>query len=118
VEKIQAILPGTPVETIALPMGISPRDRTLLAKGSFGGRAYTNAAVLLVGANPAPSPHTAAFDPLRLPRIQAVEGEAGITDWLDRLRKPGAVYVSDGDPGRVTRPASPPSASRRPRSTR
>ena len=105
VRKIQAILPGTPVESIALPMGISPRNRALLAKGSFAGKAYANAAVLLVGANPAPSPHAKAFDPLRLPRIQAVEGEAGITYWLDRLKKPGAVYVSDGDPDRVTLPS-------------
>ncbi len=103
VQKIQAILPGTQVESIALPMGISPRNRRLLAAGSFAGHSYTNAAVLLVGANPAPSPHQKEFDPLRLPRIQAVEGVAGITDWLDRLRKPGTVYVSDGDPEKVTR---------------
>jgi hypothetical protein len=104
VQKIQTILPDTPVESIALPMGISPKNRTLLAKGSFAARDYTNNAVLLVGANPAPSPASKEFDPLRLPRIQAVEGEAGITYWLDRLRKPGAVFVSDGDPEKVTMP--------------
>jgi hypothetical protein len=105
VQKIQTILPGTPVQSIALPMGISPKNRTLLATGSFDGHIYTNKAVLLVGANPAPSPASTEFDPLRLPRIQAVEGEAGITYWLDRLRKPGAVFVSDGDPEKVTMPS-------------
>lgn len=105
VQKIQTILPGTPVTTIALPMGISPKDRTLLAEGSFAGRAYTNEAVLLVGANPAPSPHQKEFNPLRLPRIQAVEGDSGITDWLNRLGKSKTAYVSDGDPAKVTVPS-------------
>ncbi len=106
VQKIQAILPGTSVDTIALPMGISPKDRTLLAKGTFAGRAYSNKAVLLVGANPSPSPHSKEFAPLRLPRIQAVEGDSGITDWLNRLQKSESAYVSDGDPEKVTAPAS------------
>jgi peptidoglycan/xylan/chitin deacetylase (PgdA/CDA1 family) len=106
VQKIQAILPETPVVSIALPMGISPRNRALLAKGTFAGRPYVNSSVMLVGANPAPSPFTSAFDPLRLPRIQAVEGEAGITYWLDRLKATENAYVSDGDPDTVTVPAS------------
>lgn len=104
VQKIQALSPGTEVTTIALPMGISPKNRALLAKGTYAGRAYENKAVLLVGANPAPSPFAKDFDPMRLPRIQAVEGVDGITHWLDKLKKPGARYVSDGDPDTVTVP--------------
>lgn len=101
VAKINAIAPGMNVKSIALPMGISPRNTALLKHGTFAGKPYTNASVLLVGANPAPSPHTKAFDPLRLPRIQAVEGDSGITDWLNKLRKNG-VYVSDGDDAVIT----------------
>ena len=102
VQKINAILPDTPVTSIALPMGISPKNKALLAKGTFAGKPYTNGSVLLVGANPAPSPYAKTFDPLRLPRIQAVEGGSGITDWLDRLKKNGNAYVSDGDDSVVT----------------
>lgn len=105
VQKIEAILPDTPVKSIALPMGISPRNKALLAKGTYSGQGYTHTSVLLVGANPAPSPYTKAFNPMRLPRIQAVEGDSGITDWLNRLKKPGTVYVSDGNPEQVTAPA-------------
>lgn len=102
VAKIEAILPGTKVESIALPMGISPRNRALLASGIGAGQRYANEAVLLVGANPAPSPFDKAFQPLRLPRIQAVEGPMGITYWLNYLQKPGRRFVSDGDPAKVT----------------
>ncbi len=102
VAKIEAILPGTKVESIALPMGISPRNRALLASGKGAGQTYVNKAVLLVGANPALSPFDKAFKPMRLPRIQAVEGPMGITYWLDYLKKPGRRFVSDGDPARET----------------
>ena len=106
VAKIEAILPGTKVESIALPMGISPRNRALLASGVGAGQRYANKAVLLVGANPAPSPFSKEFKPLRLPRIQAVEGPLGITYWLDYLKKPGRRFVSDGDPAKVTLPVT------------
>jgi peptidoglycan/xylan/chitin deacetylase (PgdA/CDA1 family) len=113
VAKIQAILPGTKVESIALPMGISPKNRALLVSGTGNGQRYTNKAVLLVGANPAPSPFSPEFKPLRLPRIQAVEGPLGITYWLDYLKKPGRRFVSDGDPARVTLPATAARAAAR-----
>lgn len=104
VQKIQAILPETPVESIALPMGISPKNRDLLKHGIFNGVPYSNKAVLLVGANPAPSPYHVKFQPMRLPRIQASDGEAGSTYWLDYLKMPGRRYVSDGNPETVTAP--------------
>lgn len=106
VQKIQKILPDTPVVSIALPMGISPKNRSLLAKGTFGGQPYSNGSVMLVGANPAPSPFSKSFDPMRIPRIQAVEGASGITDWLDQMKKQKSAYVSDGDPSTVTVPAA------------
>ncbi|MBC8142061.1 MAG: polysaccharide deacetylase family protein [Armatimonadetes bacterium] len=105
VQKINAILPDTSVTSVALPMGISPKSAALLARGTFAGRPYMNASVLLVGANPSPSPYSENFDPMRLPRIQAVEGESGITDWLNKLGK-SSVYVSDGDDTTVSVPAN------------
>lgn len=62
---------------IALPYGISPKDPALLPK-------YHKVA-LLVGAGPAPPPGSSKVNLLRLPRIQAIEGEMGITYWLDKM---------------------------------
>lgn len=105
VRLVQKLVPNTEVNTLALPMGISPRNRALAASGEYKGQKYTNKAVLLVGANPAPAPASPKYDPLRLPRIQACEGDAGITYWLDDLKRhPERRYISDGDPTTVTVP--------------
>lgn len=106
VQKIQKILPETPVISIALPMGIAPKNRSLLAKGTYESQPYSNTSVMLVGANPSPSPYLKSFDPMYIPRIQAVEGDSGITDWLDQMKKRKNAYVSDGDSNTVTVPAS------------
>lgn len=66
-------------KVIALPYGISPKDPKQLAK-------YHRAA-LLVGANPAPSPTDPKRNLMRLPRIQCIDGEMGLTYWLDLIEK-------------------------------
>lgn len=105
VAGIHALAPEAVVDTLALPFGISPRNRKLAADGESGGVQYHNRAVLLVGANPAPAPCSPKFNPLRLPRVQAYEGELGSRDWLDKMSKnPKMRYISDGDPTTVTVP--------------
>ena len=107
VAKIEKLAPGTKVDTVALPMGISPKNKKLLASGSYNGQTYANRAVLLVGANPAPAPISKRFNPMRLPRIQACEQDSGSTFWLDRIKNGGmGRYVSDGDPTKTTIPSS------------
>lgn len=64
---------------IALPYGISPKNPSILTKH--------NRAALLVGAGPAPSPTSKEFNPMRLPRVQGIEGDYGITFWLDKVEK-------------------------------
>lgn len=76
---------GLRVDTIALPLGIFPKNRDLVKQFSIGGKTYRMRAALLVGANPAPPPGSAKLDRFRLPRIQAVEGRYGITYWLDKI---------------------------------
>jgi len=107
VVEIKKLAPGTKVDTVALPMGISPKNKKLLASGSYQGQTYANRAVLLVGANPAPAPISKRFDPMRLPRIQACEENSGSTFWLDRIKK-GEMgrYISDGNPATTTIPSS------------
>ena len=104
---ITALAPGVKVDTLALPFGIRPRNRPLASAGSFEGMPYHYRAVLLVGANPALAPVSKKCDYLRLPRIQACEGDAGITYWLDSLKShPERRYVSDGDPNSTVVPAA------------
>ena len=37
-------------------------------------------------AAPAPAPGSQKLDPYRLPRIQGIEGDYGITYWLDKVK--------------------------------
>ena len=93
------------LSALALPFGISPKNKGLAESGESGGIKYQNRAVLLVGSNPAPAPGTSKFNPLRLPRIQAYGGKLGSQFWLGQLRAhPGQRYISDGNAGRVSMP--------------
>lgn len=104
-------IPGYTVRSLALPYGASPREHAnLLIEGSYEGTTYRNDAILLVGANPAPSPFHQNFNPMRLPRIRASEMKTegvGMYDWLDALEaNPQRRYVSDGNPDTITVPES------------
>lgn len=103
VKAVQAVAPGCPVESLALPYGGYPRDRSALLEGIDEGVQYRNRGVLLVGAEPAPSPYSATFKPLAIPRVQARASE--LDKWLTYLEShPLDRYVSDGDPNAVTVP--------------
>ena len=104
-QVITSAVPGAEVTTMALPYGVFPHAHALASTGA----GYRFAAVMLVGANPAPSPYSAAFDPLNLPRIRSgrLSGDQAFTAayWLPRLFDGQvAPYVSDGDPSRVSFP--------------
>lgn len=100
---ISALVPGYRLETMALPFGAAPHDPRVAREGAFDGTAYRHRAVLLVGANPAPSPYAEAFDPFKLPRIQANGQE--LDRWLEYFQAhPERRFISDGDPATVTVP--------------
>lgn len=107
---IEKAVPDAPVDSLALPHGSMPDDERLAARGSSGGVDYHNKGVYLVGANPAPSPFAAGFDPGAIPRIRS-QGPSGpdakwaSTAWLNKLED-GTVarYTSDGDPERISFP--------------
>ncbi|MEV8527286.1 polysaccharide deacetylase family protein [Streptomyces sp. NPDC052000] len=107
---ITQAVPGLSVVSLALPNGSMSHSRQLVLKGAADGVRYQHQGVYLVGANPAPSPFSAAFDPGAIPRIrsQAATGpDAQFTStvWLDKLRD-GTVkrYTSDGDPKKISFP--------------
>ena len=78
---------GMTCESIALPYGISPKRAELLGQFSLGGKTYRHRAALLVGSNPAPAPGSRTLKPFRLPRIQGIEGDYGITFWMDKVEE-------------------------------
>jgi len=78
---------GFTCRSIALPYGISPKNKALLKSFTLNGKTYSHEAALLVGSNPAPAPGSLKRDPMRLPRIQSIEGDFGLTYWLDRIDK-------------------------------
>lgn len=100
-------------QTLALPFGIFPKSDEgfqAVIKGAFEDQNYHHRAVMLVGADPAPSPFDKRYNSAKVPRIQAIDDE-----WLRHFaRKPGATsrneerfrpYVSDGDPEKISFPA-------------
>jgi peptidoglycan/xylan/chitin deacetylase (PgdA/CDA1 family) len=102
---IQRHVPDYRIRTLALPHGVYPRDPTWALKGSASGAAYSHDAILMVAGGAAPSPFSRAFDPLRLPRIQAVERD--LAYWLRYFeRNPHERFISDGDTASVTVPAA------------
>jgi hypothetical protein len=112
VKLTQEYLPGYDVYALALPLGIGPKgdNYKYAAQGEFEGVKYNHRAVLRVGSNPAPSPVSVKFDPLRLPRVRGSEMKTegtGIYDWLKYFeKKPEKRYISDGNPDTVAIPES------------
>ncbi|WP_167474421.1 polysaccharide deacetylase family protein [Nocardia arthritidis] len=105
---IEAAVPGVAVRTMALPLGVYPADRALATSGSWDGRDYRFDAVLLVGAEPAPSPY-GRLDPAALPRIRSGRTRVAFDSgyWLDRLAaNPDQRYTSDGGTATVSFPKS------------
>lgn len=92
---------GYEVCSLALPFGAYPQHKEALASGVWEGVEYQNLGVLLVGAEPAPSPFSRHFRPLAIPRIRGSEEE--LSKWLGYFqRNPRARFVSDGNPDTIT----------------
>ena len=105
-QAIRQAVPGYQPVTLALPFGARPRDPEVAARGN----GYDYSGVLLVGANPAPSPFAEDFTPRAIPRIRSQgpngsEAEFGSTVWLDKMAaSPGTRYTSDGNPAVISYP--------------
>lgn len=102
---IQRHVPDYRIRSLALPHGVYPHDVTWALKGNAKGSAYSHDAILMVAGGAAPSPFARGFDPVRLPRIQAVERD--LAYWLNYFEKnPQERFVSDGDTASVTVPSA------------
>jgi Polysaccharide deacetylase len=101
---IQRHVPDYRIRALALPLGVYPKDVRWALAGIAKGVSYRHDAILMVAGGAAPSPFARAFDPVRLPRIQAVQRD--LDHWLTYFeRNPDERFVSDGDPAVITIPA-------------
>jgi hypothetical protein len=104
---VDSARPGYAVSTLALPLGIWPKDRGLLNSGAWrdpkSGRMirYKLDAVLMVAGGPSRSPKDSLFDPMKIPRVQVFENE--LERLLDRLDRDGNRYIAGDGRGRPTR---------------
>jgi peptidoglycan/xylan/chitin deacetylase (PgdA/CDA1 family) len=93
--RLEELLPGYQVVSLSLPFGNYPADMASLMGGEYESRTYAYRAAVMVSGGLAPSPHSPAFDPYRIPRVQAIQSE--LDYWLDYADQPGVHYVSAGE---------------------
>lgn len=88
-------LTGYQATSLALSNGSYPRNHDLVRQGSFTGGAYAYTAVAVPSGGLVAAPRSEAFDPLRIPRIPAIQGY--IDSLLQQAQRPGVYYVSAGE---------------------
>jgi hypothetical protein len=107
---IDSAVPGYKIRSMALPQGLWPKNRALASKGSWTNPktgktvSYSWPVVFEVAGGPMRSPYDPAFDPGKTPRIQVIGNAIG--GMIDKLEKSGNMYISDGNPSVVARPAA------------
>src|SRR6266550_758881 len=107
---IDSAVPGYKIRSMALPQGLWPKNRALASKGSWTNPktgktvTYSWPVVFEVAGGPMRSPYDPAFNPGATPRIQVIGNAIGAM--IDKLEKSGNMYISDGNPSVVARPAA------------
>lgn len=108
-KKMFELVPGYKMNSFALPEGAWNKElKDYIAKGVYQGTEYDNKAIMLVGAEPAFSPVSKNFNPLKTARVRATgmkQVDCDLAWWLKKLPQLD-LYVSDGDPNTVTVPKS------------
>ncbi len=106
---IDSAVPGYKIRAMALPQGLWPKNSALASKGSWTNPktgktvSYDWPVVFEVAGGPMRSPYDPAFNPGKTPRIQVI-GNA-IENMINKLEQAGNMYISDGDPSVIARPA-------------
>lgn len=104
------LLTGEPVNLLALPYGIRPKDPAPMAaviSGSFEGKPYINVGICNVGWQPELPAYMENFDPAAINRVRCGDDPDEAGDWLTKwAADPAPRYISDGNPDIVTVPAA------------
>lgn len=107
---MEEYVPAYKFNSFSLPFGNASKElKDYVVKGNYEGTEYNHKAIMLVGANPAPSPVSSKFNPLAVPRVRATgmkKVECDLAWWLDSVSKGNSQYISDGNKDTVTVPKS------------
>ncbi|HEX2925489.1 MAG TPA: polysaccharide deacetylase family protein [Ruminiclostridium sp.] len=107
---MEEYVPGYKFKAFSLPFGNATKDlKQYVIQGNYEGTEYKNSSIVLVGANPSPSPVSPKFNPLAIPRVRSTgqaKVECDLSWWLDTLSKGNSQYISDGNKDTVVVPAS------------
>jgi hypothetical protein len=104
---VDSASPGYAVTTLALPLGVWPKNRGLLRTGGWTDPRskrsirYNINAVLMVAGGPSRSPFDSLFNPMSIPRIQVFENE--LETILDRLDAGRNRYIAGAEGTRLKR---------------
>jgi peptidoglycan/xylan/chitin deacetylase (PgdA/CDA1 family) len=104
---VDSAVPGYKIRTLALPLGLWPKNRELAWKGSWTDPkskrtiTYSHDVVLEVSGGPNVSPHDPKFDSHSVDRVQVTQND--LVKAMDYMEKTGTRYVSDGKPDVVAR---------------
>ena len=96
---------GYLVTSLSVPSGAYPANESLLASGTYKGKAYKYTSAVTLGDKLSPSPFSTLFNRMHIPRI-SVTGNT-LRDAIANLKShPELRYISDGDPTTVSAPAT------------
>ncbi len=94
---------GYAVTSISIPFGEYPSDLSILSSGTYEDTDYRYTSALALDSVPSPSPFSAKFDAMHIPRIRGSENF--IADAIKNFKaRPELRYISDGDPATVSAP--------------
>ena len=92
---LETAIPKYQVDSLALPLEQYDRANNPIRRDFYTNLLTGYTAVAANSNRPVPSPHTAAFDPYHIPRIQATT--EAVATWLKFYQdNPGAYYVASG----------------------
>ncbi len=107
---VDSAVPGYRIRSMALPQGLWPKNRALASRGSWTNpkdgktTSYNYEVIFEVAGGPMRSPYDPAFNGLSTPRVQVIGNV--IEQTIDKLEKAGNLYISDGNPSSVAKPAA------------
>lgn len=107
---MEEYIPGYKFKAFSLPFGNASKGlKDLVIQGNYEGTEYKHSSIVLVGANPSPSPVSPKFNPFAIPRVRSTgqeKVECDLAWWLNALSKGNSQYISDGNKDTVVVPAS------------
>ncbi len=107
---MEEYIPGYKFKAFSLPFGNASKGlKDYVIQGNYQGTEYKHNSIVLVGANPSPSPVSPKFNPFAVPRVRSTgqeKVECDLAWWLDTMGKGSSQYISDGNKDTVVVPES------------